>query len=242
MGDSSEYMRNADVYRKDTPELSDNDIKSFNINRGVWFNSTIAVCVVYGVVAIAMLLIVMFSSSGSQFITDDFRAFSLTFIGGLIFVIILLIVQIMSFKPKVYLKAPFDGEMCPDYWTLIKNPDPKLKGADRAIKQYYCEPPSDYTPHANVTKSFPETPDPKSTTPVTDMLYNLYGTKGATSTDGKIPFTLDCKTVYPSHLSSLNNKNAKALKDQPNALQCAYAQQCGVPWTSMCPTVPSTPM
>lgn len=242
MPDSSQYMENADAYRKANPLLTDNDIKSYNINKGVWFNSTIAVCVVYGTIAIGMLLIVLFSPSGSQFLTDDFRAFSLTFIGGIILVIILLVVQILSFKPRVYLAPPFDNDMCPDYWTLKQNTD-TLTAAEKLTTQYYCEPPIGYTsitPVPTFTSSHITTPNTTNdglTYPATNILYtssssyypHYNGTPGTSN--------LDCSKVYPYQLSMLNNHSTTLT--EPNALQCAYAQQCGITWTSMCPTVPT---
>lgn len=212
-------MEKADEYRAANPNLSDNDIKAFNINKSVWFKSTIAVCVIYGVVAIGLLLLVLFSPSGSQLLTEEFRTFSLTFIGGIIFTIVLLVIQITSFKPRILHPVTYDRDMCPDYWTLEKNTDASLTGDDKFTKSIKCVRGGENKTATKTTTPVPDTASVK--------LYEYTGT-------GTSKNTLSCSEVYPNYLAAKNIKD-KDVANKPNALACAYAAQCGIPWTSMCP-------
>lgn len=232
-------MENADEYRVVNPDLSDNDIKAFNINKGVWFKSTIAVCVIYGVVALGLLLLIIFSPPSSKFLTEDFRIFSLTFIGGIIFTIVLLVIQIMSFKPKILHPSPYDRDMCPDYWTLEKNTDASLTGDDKVTKRVKCVAPTPgytaKTPAVRVDNN----KYMNGTTEVTDTaVKKMYDILPNDTTNGTqntpITKTINCSEVFPNYLVAKNVKDTE-LKGKPNALACAYAQQCGIPWTSMCP-------
>lgn len=99
--------------------LSDAELAAYQTNKAGWFKGTIAVCVVYGVFALALLAIAVFDTRGRQFLSEDFLPFTITFVAGMIVVIILLVVQIVTFKPKKLETVLYDREVCPDYWKFV---------------------------------------------------------------------------------------------------------------------------
>lgn len=130
---------------KNNPTLSSADIKSYNIKKAQLFKLTISICAIYGTLAIVILLLTLFSSKGSQIFTEDVRPFTLTFVGGMILIIILLIIQIVTFKPVALTVSVFDKDVCPDYWKLQKTPsnDSVYTNASSDIQSllaYQCVP------------------------------------------------------------------------------------------------------
>ncbi|NDB84187.1 MAG: hypothetical protein EB127_15945, partial [Alphaproteobacteria bacterium] len=112
----NDYLKGADEYRKDEPNLTDNDIKTYNMKKLNYFKTTITICAIYGSFALFMLLIVLFSPAGSSFITEKFKTFTLTFIAGLVIIITMLVALVTTFKPTMMDAPPYDGDMCPDFW------------------------------------------------------------------------------------------------------------------------------
>ena len=143
---------------KNNPSLTNADIKTYNVKKAKLFKLTISICAIYGTLAIVILLLTLFSSQGSQIFTEEVRPFTLTFVGGMIIVIILLIIQIVSFKPIALSTSTFDKDRCPDFWKLVQTPtnDPVYSNATNDIKQllaYKCVPDTNilqtYRPAAN---------------------------------------------------------------------------------------------
>jgi hypothetical protein len=216
---------------KANPKLSAEDIKSYKVKKAQLFKFTVALCAIYGVIAFILLMVTLFTSQGNLIFTQEIRPFTITFIGGIVFVIILLIIQIMSFKPIALTVNSYDRDICPDFWKLTPTPDSDstYSGADREMKgfyQYQCKPdPNVYGQSASSnTKTLDLTNlDPTNTTV---KLANLIGT-------GTNKKNLQCDQVFPNYLAN-KNANDDDIKSQPNALACEYAKQCGIPWANVC--------
>lgn len=86
------------------------------------YKGTFIVCLVYGIVAIALLLLGFFTSWGREYIFDKMLPATTTFVFGALFIIIYLSMSIYDMKPKrIRNKIDKDnGVICPDYWTLKK--------------------------------------------------------------------------------------------------------------------------
>jgi hypothetical protein len=68
----------------------------------------------------------------------------------------------------------------------------------------------------------------------TDAQTSLFVTNNLeTNTPTPNQKNIDCDRVFPLHMSAMNLKDSTLA---PNALACEYSKQCGVPWTSMCPS------
>ena len=236
-GDSVTFTQNMDQYKAQNPGLSVSDIQTYNINKSNYFAGTIAVCVIYGFFSLVLLLLTIFSPTGSQLLTDTFRTFTVTFIIGMICAIILLTIMVVSYKPKKLSINPYDAQMCPDYWSLqLTNVDTSssyktASTTDKSLMDYTC---TNVKQLGNYT--LPPT-KPTSATTSDDILslYDIYNKSvNPTNTDNK----LNCKEVFPLVLNSKNLADPK-LNNIPNALACSYASQCGVSWTAMCPAGPA---
>jgi hypothetical protein len=231
----SPFMQNADEYIKDNPKLKPTDVQAFNLNRATNYKTTIAICAIYGSFALFLLLIVLFSPTGSEMLTEELRTFVFTFIIGIIIVIMLIIIQVVYQKPYEGAALPFDGNMCPDYWKLVETTDaelnaidPNITAADKSLMQYKCVPPSHIA-----TTDFRIT---SNAAPYTT--YRSYFGTGSpaifiSSNSGS---NINCQKTFPQYMmtKSLNDEDNNPGK-QANLYACAYSQACGVPWSSMCP-------
>ena len=231
---SKAYLENIEKYKKANPKLTTADIQSYNINRGNYFAGTIAVCVIYGVFSLILLLITVFSPSGSELVTDIFRTFTVTFIIGMIIAVILLTISVVTYTPSVLSTNPYDAQVCPDYWQLEQSSTTDMDGAsllNKSLMKYKCVNTNNLG--NDTTDKVPESPllgtnaDPAE-------VRALYTYKDTKQTYSAASSKLDCKKVFPLLLNSVNSAN-NDINSVPNALACKYAEQCGVSWSAMCP-------
>ena len=223
----NDYLKGAEEYRKDNPDLSDNDIKTFNMKKLNYFKTTITICAIYGSFALLMLLIVLFSPTGSSFITEKFKTFTLTFISGLIIVVTALVALVTNFKPKTLEAPPYDGDMCPDFWHVEINPatyddtDP-----NRYVKKLQCVPDAQQT---SITAQALGS---------NTLAYKFFNKDTGLAKDSlDSTNNLNCSKVYPNLLVSASLKDTVNNRNKlPNMYSCEYATKCGIPWTSMCPS------
>lgn len=124
-------------------KLTEEELAEFKTKRYNMFKLTISVCVIYGVVALVLLLIGIFTKWGQQVLFNDVLAFMITFIIGTIIIVIYLANEIYNFKPAMQESSlGYDSDICPDYWKLeyIENkeqPDEEGKSyLDPALNKY----------------------------------------------------------------------------------------------------------
>lgn len=119
-------MSSSDTIQEvDISNLSEDDRAIYMNEKIKMFKMTIAVCALFGGVALISLFIFFFTSWGER-IYNDLFAFYVTYIIGTIAIIFYLSNKIYNFKfKKSGLKLGYDSEMCPDYWNLkyIKEED-----------------------------------------------------------------------------------------------------------------------
>lgn len=103
-----------------TDNLSDVDKHIYKTDRLKLFRVTIAICVIYGLIALIILLLGLFTSFG-KYLFNELIIFSVTFVIGTLLIIIYLSNMIYNFKPvKVNDSNIYDNDVCPDYWNLEK--------------------------------------------------------------------------------------------------------------------------
>jgi hypothetical protein len=101
-----------------TENLSDVDKYIYKTDRLKIFKVTIAICVIYGLIALVILLLGLFTSFG-RYLFDELIIFSVTFVIGTLLIIIYLSNMIYNFKPvKKNTNNIYDNDVCPDYWNL----------------------------------------------------------------------------------------------------------------------------
>jgi hypothetical protein len=219
---SEEYTKDLERYKKQNPGLTEGDIKTYNINRGNYFAGTIAVCVIYGVFCLILLLLTVFSPVGSQLITDTFRTFTITFIIGMIIAVIILAVTVVGYQPTILHKNPYDSQMCPDYWELVPTNATDATYANatstqKTLMSYQCKNTNKLgkgsesdgvITNRNINKGANGNVDVTGNTGTDPVdLQALYTYTSPNINTYSLDSKLDCNKVFPILLNSVNNAN-----------------------------------
>lgn len=188
------------------------------------FKGTIAVSVVYGAIAVGILLGMYFVPRVRELLGEQFYPFSITFVVGAILLIIFLILQIVMFEPPAAKEDMASLLVCPDYWTLEKTPEnivKKFSEADRPFVTYSCVPQKGV--YGNTTAAVSATPDGSTVLPVLDAF-----------NQGKSDnVQMNCNRIYPAFLAMRDKKD---FPNKPNTLRCDLSSRCTqMPWTAVCP-------
>lgn len=221
--------------------LSDEDVRIYLRQKAGWYKGTIAVCVIYGVFAFVLLGITFLTQLGKELMP-----FILTIVGGIVFIIIILVLQIMYFMPTNLTIPPYDGDICPDFWTLQQTPASQLanvNASDKLSMTYQCVPNSNVYGTTSAA-SVPLTASSLGANTTGDFylatnIAATMGGKNAVPTNapgGGSDGNLQCNVVYPNYLAAQDMENFPLTQ---NAIRCAYAKRCNIPWTGVCPELPS---
>ena len=73
--------------------------RQFDKERASFFKGSIAAMVIYGSIILVFGLIGVFSESGRYFLFEQNFGFTVTFIGGVLLVITLMLIQLLTYKP-----------------------------------------------------------------------------------------------------------------------------------------------
>jgi hypothetical protein len=112
-----------------TSNLTENDWKVYNIKKEKMFKGTIAVCIIYAVIAAVLLILSYFVSNIREMVFVQFLPFTLLYIIGTIIIILALIIYIFSFEPtKVDYDKLYPSLSCPDYWNMEMLDSASLNG------------------------------------------------------------------------------------------------------------------
>ena len=113
-------MSEAEVFKP-----NDREIRLFEQEKMDLYKGTFVVCLVYGLSAFLLLVVILFTEWGKEYIYDKFAPAVITYILGSLIIIIYLLNAIYSIKPrKVGTDMDSDNNIfCPDYWKLEKVPD-----------------------------------------------------------------------------------------------------------------------
>ena len=113
-------MSEAEVFKPNEKEL-----KLFEQEKMDLYKGTFVVCLVYGLSAFLLLVVILFTEWGKEYIYDKFAPAVITYILGSLIIIIYLLNAIFSIRPRK-LGTDMDSDkniICPDYWRLEKVPD-----------------------------------------------------------------------------------------------------------------------
>jgi hypothetical protein len=113
-------MSEEEVFKPNEKEL-----KLFEKEKLELYKGTFVVCLVYGITAILLLIVILFTKWGKEYIYDKFAPAIITYILGSIIIIIYLVYSIYSIKPrKIGKDIESDNNIiCPEYWKLEKVPE-----------------------------------------------------------------------------------------------------------------------
>jgi hypothetical protein len=99
---------------------NDKELKLFEQEKMDLYKGTFVVCIVYGLSAFILLVVILFTEWGKEFIYDKFAPAVITYILGSLVIIIYLLNAIFSIKPRK-VGTDFDSDsslICPDFWRL----------------------------------------------------------------------------------------------------------------------------
>lgn len=104
-------------------KANDKELKLFEQEKMDLYKGTFVVCLVYGLSAILLLALILFTENGREYIYDKFAPAVITYVLGSLIIIMYLLYSIYSIKPRKIGKD-IDGDnniKCPDFWKLKKN-------------------------------------------------------------------------------------------------------------------------
>lgn len=105
------------------------ELNSFEKAKLEMYQGTLAVCFVYGTIAIILIILVLFTEVGREYLYHKMLPATMTFIIGALIIIFYLVFTIYELKPRqrrVNIDVD-DDIICPDYW--------KLKRTDESVKK-----------------------------------------------------------------------------------------------------------
>jgi len=217
--------------------LTEKEEAEFRVQKARLFKATIAVNVVYGVIALGLLLAIFFSEGARDVFVSRFAPFTITFLVGMLLVIIWLIIVVRTFKPHKNATVKYDPYGCPDYFELERTPEAVLKKFDESIRAdmtYRCKPRVGVFGDSLGTEAAPIIPTAGEWVATKPLFDNVI--KPVNTTTGIAePDKMSCTTIYPG---LLNRRDIMDNKEQPNKYRCHYiaANGCNnLSWTSVCP-------
>ena len=102
--------------------LTDYDMTIYEHRKERIFKGTIAICIVYALIALIILLTSYMFPTIKFVIFEKFLPFTIVFIVGTILLIVYLFYNILNFKPiKINKNYDYTNISCPDYWKLEYN-------------------------------------------------------------------------------------------------------------------------
>lgn len=189
---------------------------------------SIAVCIIYGVLALGLLAVAMMNKTMQSSFQSSFMPFLSTLIIGILIVIAILVAMLWSLKAPTASQKIYSVTACPDYWTqeIVSKDEIDLmrqSGDTNAdLKSVRCVPNWAF---ANNTSAASET---LSDTSANADNKKLYAQKDLLFNGSN---TAVCNAVYPQLFGKADNDVAL----DSNDYRCAYSRLCKVPWTAACP-------
>ena len=118
--------------------LSDFEKNNFDSTRQSKYWWTFGTCILYGSLALLLLLFGSLTTYGNYLLFNELYIFIITYIIGTILIIIILIYKVYSFDfPDTNKKVGSDSLYCPDYWdSSIINPISTGKHNKKVGKEY----------------------------------------------------------------------------------------------------------
>jgi len=113
------------MYEEEVFKPNEKELKLFEKEKLELYKGTFVVCLVYGITAFLLLILILFTKWGNEYIYVKFAPAVITYILGSIIIIVYLLYSIYSIKPrKIGKDIESDNNIiCPEYWKLEKVPD-----------------------------------------------------------------------------------------------------------------------
>ena len=122
------YIEDTEFKKGEIPNA--NELKLFENEKMELYKGTFVVCIVYGLSAFLLLIIILFTEWGREYIYNKFAPAVITYILGALIIVIYLLNAIFTLQPRKVGRV-MDGDnniLCPDYWKLEKVPEHLKEG------------------------------------------------------------------------------------------------------------------
>jgi hypothetical protein len=208
--------------------VSEKDLLAFKEKKINYFKGSIAVCVIYGVLALGLLAVAIMSQKMQESFQSNFMPFLSTLITGIFLIVGILIAMLWQMQAPTQSPKVYSVEACPDYWTqeVVSKEEMDLMRQSGDInveaKSIRCVPNWAFANNAAPTVELPNNSTNEDVKLLQGKASTLFGT-GATSAV--------CNAVYPQLFGQVDNSEAL----DSNNYRCAYSRLCKVPWTAACP-------
>jgi hypothetical protein len=103
-------------------KLNEKELQLFEQEKIELYKGTFVVCLTYGLSALLLLVAVLFTTWGKEYIYDKFAPAVITYILGSIIIILYLLSSIYTIKPRRIGEEVDSNTLCPDFWKLEKVP------------------------------------------------------------------------------------------------------------------------
>jgi hypothetical protein len=217
--------------------------KKTSVERTKYFKGTIVVVVIYGVIILGISIAGMLSPTMKELLFVSGFPFTVTFISGVILIIIALLVQLFTYKPApMPEKYSGDNMSCPDYWVLKKTPKEelaKMNSKVRKLSKYYCQ-----NPEESIDIDLPGTITNANANSGRKLIAlknvsNRYNDSALTIAGD---YHMRCNRLYPDYMAAVDKRTFPL---NPTSMRCEYVQQCGIgntanenptqiAWTNVC--------
>jgi hypothetical protein len=117
------YTEDTEFKKGEIPNA--NELKLFENEKMELYKGTFVVCIVYGLSAFLLLIIILFTEWGREYIYNKFAPAVITYILGSLIIVIYLLNAIFTLQPRKVGRV-MDGDnniLCPDYWKLEEVPE-----------------------------------------------------------------------------------------------------------------------
>jgi hypothetical protein len=212
--------------------LSDEAKAKLELKKSKAFRATIAMCVVYGVAALLVLLACALSETGRAVLIDAAAPFTITLLGGMALVITFVGIAVFKYEPAAPDILRTDGYACPDYFELERVPASELARfpeKHRSLMAYRCKARVGLLDDSATTS----TPSIFTTANSSGGLKDVVGDVNSTLPSAS---RMTCGQLYPLHLDARDRADNK---DDPTKYRCAYINTTsgcsGLTWSSVCP-------
>jgi len=101
-------------------KANDKELQLFEQEKLDLYKGTFVVCLIYGLSAVLLLALILFTDWGKEFIYDKFAPAVITYVLGSLIIIIYLLYSIYTIKPR-RIGKDIDNDnniKCPDFWKL----------------------------------------------------------------------------------------------------------------------------
>jgi hypothetical protein len=221
----AEKLKEEEAYKKLT-----------DVERKKYFKGTIVVIVLYGVIILGISVAGILSPTMQEILFVSGFPFTVTFISGVILIIILLLIQLFTYKPApMPEKHSGDNMSCPDYWVLKKTPKEDLDRMSqkvRKLSKYYCE-----NPEISTDIDLPDAIT-NATASSDRKLRSLQTVQKEYPTSISGTYHMKCNRLYPDYMASVDKRTFPL---NPTSMRCEYVKQCTtdannpkIAWTNVC--------